>query len=181
MGVSRHVQTSGRQPHARGSHRKLRCRELLYTIILPGHRLEVEQAQIYDTITTAARMIRKRGESMRQRLAEGIALVKGQSWYSHSPACRLVEAFKQIGVDIGPGLVVEHPAVPKFVLGQGESAWEKHAIREMLRHQQWKKLAQRAAGETTQYKRKTCSTSQNAWTKTPPQQGWEVQLCRGAK
>ena len=120
-----------------GEYRKMKSNELLFTLVLRGHRVDIVQAHPYEALRGVRRLLTSRAD-LRQLFEE--------IWHADStPASSEVtptNCIRRICRDIGwtwssPWIFVD-PVAGQIPLIGGDNNWWNHEVREALRRWRWR-------------------------------------------
>ena len=125
-----------------GTSRKLRSRELVFTLCVPGHLADPLQYASYRTLLTARRML-QRSADLRELFAK--------TWRSHcqvggvwpGPVGIIKTIVKRLQWTWDEPFCFQRPGRASIHLMEGDNGWWLHEVREGLRLAEWRAAADR--------------------------------------
>ena len=120
-----------------GANRKLRCKELVFTLLTPGHRVDPKQCVCYKCLRLLRRMLTRHPE---------LSSLYINTWhYCHSrsqaalgPLGLACEAVASIGWSWHGPFTLLRPGLASLPLLGADDKWWDHELRDGQRKAEWK-------------------------------------------
>ena len=125
-----------------GTRRKLRCRELVFTLLVPGHLVDPVQFAAYNSLWMLRCMLRKRPE-LREVFLQVWQHRDANSQRVPGPGSIVASIVRRLGWYWHDPDFFERPGKRRLPLTQGDDNWWKHEVREGLRIAEWRSAAKR--------------------------------------
>ena len=130
-----------------GSTRKLRCREIVMTLFVPGHRVDPEMASMYQCLCALRRFLVRRSH-LQHVVHEVWAFLRGAhvpQAHSHGPIHIVLKTLNSLGWSWDEPDKLARPGLPPLPLVGCDSVWWEHQVRDGLRVMLWKRAGHRRA------------------------------------
>ena len=125
-----------------GETRKLRCKEIVLTLLAPGHQLDPVQQIGFQCLRMFGEVLRALPE-LRDTVTQVWALYASGASVAHGPIKEMRAALHMLGWEWVEPLVFRRPSRKNLGLFEGSDAWWQHEIRDGLRVAAWKRAASR--------------------------------------
>ena len=125
-----------------GSSRKLRCREIVFTLFTPGHRVDPVQVAHYQCLTTLRQQLQKRPELV-EMTWQLLRSYEQTSQRALGPMGMVRKALDALEWTWSKPHCLSRACRPPLPLLDGDNGWWEHQLRDALRISQWKEAGQR--------------------------------------
>ena len=139
-----------------GQYRRMKARELYYTMVRPGHKEKPAMADAYTTLTTGRRVLARRPDlhDQAQRILTKIDDQRGAVLSCNGPIHRLREVLASLRAHLSPDLRITRPRGRDFGLCEQEAGWCEHQFRNMIREVEWQRLSSRCVADAPEVRRR---------------------------
>ena len=125
-----------------GSTRKLRCKEVVMTLLVQGHRVDPLMAASYQCLVTLRRQLRKKPDLM-PAVQRTWRLYEAGTAHAPGPVGFLQKVLTELDWNWNAPDSFSRPGQPPLPITGGTEGWWQHQVRDGLRFAYWKRAGQR--------------------------------------